>query len=174
VALVVGGVQTQAGALAMAAAFLGLTAWLSRHDLARRTVKQSGLPRFVAVGLLSGYAWLAIAGPLMPLAAGASAGVRYDAALHAALLGFVFAMIFGHAPIIFPAVLGVPVPFRPAFYVQLFVLHLSVAVRVGGDLTAARRAVPEAQTVTIDIVHEPPWHSEMMSAAAKRQLGWPE
>lgn len=153
---------------------VGLAFWLARFDIARRTIKQDGLTRFMAVCLLGGYVWLAATGALLVSFAPLESGLRYDAVLHAFFLGFVFAMIFGHAPIIFPAVLGVPVPFRPAFYVQLFVLHLSVAVRVGGDLTAARRAVPEAQTVTIDIVHEPPWHSEMMSAAAKRQLGWPE
>jgi len=38
----------------------------------------------------------------------------YDAFLHAVLLGFVFAMIFGHAPIIFPAVLGIRIPFAAA------------------------------------------------------------
>ena len=37
----------------------------------------------------------------------------YDAAVHALALGFVFSMVFGHAPIIFPAVLRVPVPYQP-------------------------------------------------------------
>jgi hypothetical protein len=48
-------------------------------------------------------------------------------------LGFVFAMIFGHAPIIFPAVLGVAIPFRANFYWHLLLLHLSVALRLDGD-----------------------------------------
>ena len=38
-----------------------LALWLLRQDIARQTVKQQGLTRFIAVCLLSGYAWLALA-----------------------------------------------------------------------------------------------------------------
>ena len=41
---------------------LGLPLWLMRQDVARRTVKGSGLTRFIAVCLLSGYVWLAVGG----------------------------------------------------------------------------------------------------------------
>jgi hypothetical protein len=44
-------------------------------------------------------------------------------------------MIFGHAPIIFPAILGVPIHYRPSFYIQLILLHLSLVIRILGDLT---------------------------------------
>ena len=44
-------------------------------------------------------------------------------------------MIFGHVPIIFPAVLGKPILFSPLFYSHLVLLHLSLLLRVGGDLT---------------------------------------
>jgi hypothetical protein len=54
--------------------------------------------------------------------------------LHAILLGFVFSMIFGHAPIIFPAVLGVRVAYHRAFYAHLMLLHASLLLRVAGDL----------------------------------------
>jgi hypothetical protein len=113
---------------------LALTAWLLRYDIARRTVRQSGLARFTAVCLLSGYVWLGIAGMLALRFGGMLAGPRYDAMLHSLFLGFVFAMIFGHAPIIFPAVLGLPITFRSAFYGHLVLLHLSLALRVSGDL----------------------------------------
>jgi hypothetical protein len=113
---------------------LALTVWLLRHDVARRTVRQTGLPRFIGVCLLSGYVWLGISGLLALRFGGMVAGPRYDATLHALFLGFVFAMIFGHAPIIFPAVLGVPITFRPTFYVHLALLHLSLVLRVIGDL----------------------------------------
>jgi len=39
----------------------------------------------------------------------------------------------GHAPIIFPAILGIPIHFQPAFYIQLILLHLSLALRVIAD-----------------------------------------
>jgi hypothetical protein len=61
----------------------------------------------------------------------------YDAGLHAVLLGFVFAMVFGHAPIIFPAILGVRLPYHALAYAPLLVLHVSVAVRVAGTLAGA-------------------------------------
>ncbi|HEX7054485.1 MAG TPA: hypothetical protein VF211_11195 [Burkholderiales bacterium] len=99
-------------------------AWLLRYDLARVTVRGRGLPRFVAVCLLAGYFWLAVAGALLLLH-----GPR-DAALHALFVGFVFSMIFGHAPVILPAVLGVRVPYGPALYAPLALLHASLAVRV--------------------------------------------
>ena len=49
------------------------------------------------------------------------------------LLGFVFSMVFGHAPIIFPAVLRVAVPYSPYFYAPLALLHASLIVRLAGD-----------------------------------------
>lgn len=116
------------------AGLVALSAWLARYDVARRTVRQTGLPRFVALCLLSGYVWLGVGGLLAVLFGGVAAGARYDALLHALFMGFVFAMIFGHAPIIFPAVLGLPVGFRPTFYVPLVLLHLTLLVRVAGDL----------------------------------------
>lgn len=123
-----------AGTLVLAAGLLMLALWLMRQDVARRTVKGRGLPRFVAVCLLSGYAWLALAG-LAILASGGLGvgGPSYDAALHAVLLGFVFSMVFGHAPIILPAVLRVAVPYAPYFYMPLALLHVSLLVRLTGD-----------------------------------------
>ncbi|HEY0836025.1 MAG TPA: hypothetical protein VGE72_19125, partial [Azospirillum sp.] len=94
------------------------------------TVRGTGLPRYVAACLLSGYAWLAVSGAL---AAAAGEGF-YDAALHALFLGFVFAMVFGHAPIILPAVLRLAVPFGNLLYLPLAALHLGVALRVAGVL----------------------------------------
>ena len=116
------------------AGMVALTAWLLRHDVARRTIRQPGLPRFIAVCLLSGYVWLGMSGLLALRFGGMVAGPRYDATLHALFLGFVFAMIFGHAPIIFPAVLRRPISFRLTFYVHLALLHLSLSLRVIGDL----------------------------------------
>ncbi|MFA1548383.1 hypothetical protein [Actinomadura chokoriensis] len=116
---------------------VALAGWLAVHDIARRTVRGNGLPRFAAACLLAGYAWLAVAGAIW-LAAGrpASAGA-YDAALHAVFLGFVMSMVFGHAPVILPAVLRVRLPYHPVLYVPLVLLHVSLVVRVMGDLLGA-------------------------------------
>jgi hypothetical protein len=43
-------------------------------------------------------------------------------------------MIFGHAPIILPAVLGVRIAYRPVSYAHLALLHASLVLRVVGDL----------------------------------------
>ena len=107
-----------------------LALWLCRFDLARITVRQAGLPRYVAVCLLAGYFWLAVAGALIAAATG------YDAALHALFVGFVLSMVFGHAPVILPAVLRTPLPYHPALYAPLALLHASLAVRVAGATAA--------------------------------------
>jgi hypothetical protein len=111
-----------------------LAAWLWRFDLARRTIKQPGLPRFMAACLLVGYIWLAIGGLLMVVFSPLESGFHYDAVLHSIFLGFVFSMIFGHAPVIFPAVLVVQPRFRPTFYSHVVLLHLALLLRVGADL----------------------------------------
>jgi hypothetical protein len=125
------------GARALGAALVLFAAWLARFDLARRTVHDRGLTRYTAVCLLSGYGWLA-AGGLAIAMGGLSPGTpAYDLALHALFVGFVFSMVFGHAPIIVPAVLRVALPYSPWFYVPLAVLHASVALRLSGDVMVA-------------------------------------
>jgi hypothetical protein len=121
------------------AGLVGLAAWLLRNDIARRTVRQRGLTRFIAVCLLSGYAWLAVGGAVIAATGALIPGsAAYDGALHALLLGFVFAMVFGHAPIIFPAVLRVAVPYHASFYASLVVLHASLLLRLAGDAAGQR------------------------------------
>jgi hypothetical protein len=117
-----------------AGGLLALAGWLLRYDIARRNVGAEGLPRFIASCLLSGYAWLAISG-LLGLAGAFAPGHPWrDATLHAISLGFVFAMVFGHAPIIFPAVTRIKIPYHPALYLPLVLLHLTLAVRLVGGL----------------------------------------
>jgi hypothetical protein len=117
---------------------LGLFAlgvWLLRFDIARRTIRSAGLTRFIAACLLPGYVWLIIGGLLWLIYGGQFvAGPIYDAMLHVIFLGFVFSMIFGHAPIIIPAVLDSPLSYSPHFYVHLSLLHFSLFLRVAGDL----------------------------------------
>jgi hypothetical protein len=119
----------------LAAALLALAVWLATKDIARRTVREQGLTRYIAWALLAGYAWLAL-GALAALAAADFAPGRpaWDAALHAWFLGFVFSMVFGHAPIIAPALLRVALPYHALFYAPLVLLHASVALRFAGSL----------------------------------------
>ena len=138
------------------AGLLALSVWLGVFDAARRTVRREALPRFVAVALLSGFGWLAVGGALralspwsaprgdaVPWAQRALAqGPLYDAVWHTTLVGFVMVMIFAHAPIIFPAVLGIQIRFSRRFYLHLALLHASLLLRVAGDL-----------------LHEPRWRA---------------
>jgi hypothetical protein len=120
----------------MMCAFFGVVISLERAVAIGRTWAYAG-PLFAGLGGVAAMAgaataasWLFVAGALVP------GSPAYDAALHALALGFVFAMVFGHAPIIFPAVLRVAVPYHPVFYLPLALLHLSLLVRLAGDASA--------------------------------------
>jgi len=124
-----------AGVRVAGVGLVALAIWLMRHDVARRTVRQRGVTRYMAVALLAGYAWLAFGGGVAVAGGALAPGVVYDAALHAVFLGFVMSMVFAHAPVIFPAILGRPLPYAPRFYAHVAVLHLSLVVRIAGDLS---------------------------------------
>jgi len=162
-----------AGAVALAAlvaAFLGaggwrmqgaalvvLAAWLWRYDIARITVRQRKLPRYIAACVLSAYLWLAAGGATLVVGGAMHAGPLYDLALHALMLGFVFAMVFGHAPVILPAILRVAIPYHPALYVPLALLHGSLLLRVAGDIAGhpalrAAAAVGNAAAIAVFIL----------------------
>jgi len=114
---------------------LVLGAWLLRFDIARHTIKKTGLTRFIAACLLPGYGWLIVAGILWSVFGLRSTTLMIDAMLHTIFLGFVFSMIFGHAPIILPALLPVDVTYRSAFYAPLVLMQSALVVRVIADLT---------------------------------------
>src|ERR1019366_1333007 len=113
---------------------LAVTVWLVRHDIALRTIRLAGQARFSAVCLLAGYFWLGLAGLVLLVAPPGATAFSYDAAVHAIAIGFVLSMIFGHAPIILPAVIGLGVGYSTAVYGPLALLHLSVLLRVTADL----------------------------------------
>jgi len=108
---------------------LALALWLQRYDIARKTLRRPGLTRYIALCLLSGYVWLAVAG-VLGMAGGFEVGNPLrDAALHALALGFVFSMVFGHAPIILPAVGRIRMSWHPLAYAPLLLLHAGVLAR---------------------------------------------
>lgn len=133
-ALAVTSFVPDAGVRLTGVALFVLAGWLLRYDVARHTIHTQGLTRYAAACLLSGYAWLFAAGLLMVIYGAETAGPAYDAYLHAVFVGFVFAMIFGHAPIIFPSILGLPIFYRSYFYAPLLLLHASLLVRIAGDV----------------------------------------
>ena len=130
-------IDFQNGLRIAAVGLLAIALWLLRYDLAWHSARQKGLPRYMALALIAGYFWLALGAILwLGLAQFFSAGAKYDAMLHVIFLGFVFSMIFAHAPIILPTITGLPLPFRNAFYLHAGLLHASVLLRVAGDLGA--------------------------------------
>ncbi len=128
-----------AGGVLYGAALVLLALWLGVFDIARRTVFAHGLSRYMAVCLLGGYAWLAVAGAAW---AGTALGMGLrDTALHALGLGFIVSMVMGHAPVILPAIARVKLQFGAFFYVPLAALHASLVLRLGfGTLDPSLRA----------------------------------
>ena len=118
------------GGVLFGTALTWLAAWFGRFDVARRTVRTHGLARYMAVALLGGYAWLALAGVAW---VGMALGWPLrDAALHALGLGFIVSMMMGHAPVILPAVARIKLQFGNVFYLPLAALHLSLLLRLAG------------------------------------------
>jgi hypothetical protein len=106
-----------------------MASWLLHYDIARKSVKSSGMHRFTASLLLAGYFWMVICGLLMIVEI--ESLFHYDAMLHAFFLGFTFSMIFAHAPIIFPGVAGLSIrPYHGSLYIWAVLLQLSLALRV--------------------------------------------
>lgn len=138
---------------AAGAVLLGLVGWLLRYDVARVTVRTQGLPRYVAICLLSGYVWLGVAGAGWILGGARTGGAVYDATTHAIFLGFVMTMIMAHAPVILPAVLRVRLPYHPTLFVPVALLHVTLLLRVvAGDawgMIVALRAGGAGATIAI-------------------------
>jgi hypothetical protein len=134
VGLIVFMFNMQLGARLSGAALLTLAIWSVRNDIAWRNLKHKLAPtRYIAWCLAPGFVWMGIGGALSLVFGAQFAGPSYDAVLHAVFVGFVISMIFGHAPIIFPAVLGIPISYSPGFYFHLVLLHISLFLRVLGD-----------------------------------------
>ena len=104
-------------------------AWLFKFDMAKKSLKGERQIYYSGLVLLFGYGWLVICGLFMIY--GAYWGLLYDAVLHSFFLGFVFSMIFAHAPIILPGVLKMPVnPFNKSLYIWFILIQLSLISRV--------------------------------------------
>ncbi len=106
-----------------------LALWLLAHDFAPRQWSAPEWRGLTAQALTLGYVWLLVGGLLGSLGRWlfmASAGPAW----HALLLGFVFSMVFGHAPIILPALTGV----RPRYAAWLrwpaWLLSASLLLRI--------------------------------------------
>lgn len=113
---------------------IGISGWLIKYDIARRTIKAAAWTRYSAICLLSGYAWLILAGLLGLFIGLPTAGPLYDGILHMIFVGFVFSMIFAHASVIIPSLSGMLIPWHTYFYLPLILLHIFLISRLVGDL----------------------------------------
>jgi hypothetical protein len=141
------------GGEAYGAGLLVIAICLARFDVARFTIRQRQQARFSAFCVLAGYVWLAASGLLLAferIGTWAFAwAFTYDAALHMMAIGFVFSMIFAHAPTIVPVIVGSRPAYTALLYGPLGLLHVSLALRVAGDLleSVAARNLSGALTV---------------------------
>jgi hypothetical protein len=122
------------GALVSGVSLIASALWLLKFDLIGITIKKTGLTKFIAVALLSGYVSLLLSGVFTTSLSGNAFG--YDITLHTFFIGFVFSMIFAHGPIILPGVIGSNVkPYHRIFYLWLILLHFSWLLRAIGGVT---------------------------------------
>ena len=119
----------------LAISMCGTATWLVLYDMARRSLHRPGQHRYSAFLLLVGYGWLMVSGLLLPF--GSYFDLGYDALLHSFFIGFVFSMIFSHAPIILPAVTRLPIKlYRKHLYVWFYFLQASLLLRIWADLNS--------------------------------------
>ena len=137
----------------LGATLLAAVVWLGRFDVARHTVRATGLTRYMAVCLLAGYVWLlvpALTWLLVSQVHPGDSGGRYDAVVHAVMLGFVLSMIMAHAPVILPAVVRRPLPYTPLMYGPAALLHLSLLLRLAvGDARGVHWALQAGGALNI-------------------------
>lgn len=117
------------GARLLGAALLGTVLWLLPRDIARRTLRVAGTPRFSAAGVYFAYASLTLAAATMLVSGSLTLGPGSDIVIHGIFVGFAMSMVMAHAPIILPAILGTAVRFSRAVWFPLLILQASLALR---------------------------------------------
>ncbi|MHA7130175.1 hypothetical protein [Algoriphagus namhaensis] len=110
--------------------------WLLRFDMARISVRHSGQFRYTGLGLLVGYLWLGLHGLILLF--GSTHLFYYDLMIHSFFLGFVFSMIWAHAPIILPGVFQVKIsPYHPILWWTWTAFQFTLLARVVCTLAEA-------------------------------------
>ncbi|GAA4463105.1 hypothetical protein GCM10023189_40710 [Nibrella saemangeumensis] len=113
------------------AGMLAIAAWLLRFDMAFKSIRKAGQPRYSGTLLIIGYGWLLVSGGLFLISS--QHPLWYDAALHSFFLGFVFSMIFAHAPIILPGVMGRSgVLYHRSLYIWSVLSSVALGLRLAG------------------------------------------
>lgn len=129
VALVLAGSATPGLALWWSAC-AALALWLLRWDIAPRQWRRAGWAGHTGICLTVGYVWLLLAALLGALGLVSPGSALAPMATHALLLGFVFAMVFGHAPIILPALSGLRPVYTRWVRLPIWLLAASLLMRL--------------------------------------------
>jgi len=116
-----------------ATAMISIAIWMLKYDVMRIGLKKEGLTRFSSIALLIANGWLIINGMLLMVLP--DAAYSYDILVHSFFIGYTFAMIFAHGPIILPGVLGIiSKPYHPILYASLFLVQGSLLFRILADV----------------------------------------
>lgn len=127
---------TETGVIMSALSLIGLAIWLMKNNLTGVTVRKTGLPKFRNICLLTSFIWLVIGAVISVLYLKVPDHLYYDAYLHSFFLGFIFSIIFAHAPVIIPRLTGWQVGFYDRFYFHYLLLQASLLIRLFGDFMA--------------------------------------
>ena len=123
----------QYGGLVFAISLVTTAIWLLKYDMAFKSIKAKGQHKYSGLLLIVGYCWIIITSVLLTMWEDILFG--YDALIHSFFIGFVFSMIFSHAPIILPAVSGLSVKiYRPVLYLWFILLQFSLIARMLGNV----------------------------------------
>ncbi|MGB9697569.1 MAG: hypothetical protein ACP5P3_09975 [Ignavibacteria bacterium] len=116
---------------------LVLTAgWLLKFDIATKNIRKDGIFKYTGILLFTSYVWLIVTAGIFLIESNSM--LVYEAGLHSFFLGFVFSMIFAHAPIILPGIIGKNAKvFKPILYLWFYILQGSLLVRIVGDLVGS-------------------------------------
>lgn len=121
------------GKIALGSSLMLTSLWLLKFDIIKISIKKAGQYRYMAVLLLTGYVWLFLSGVL--IITGSVLPNHYDMVVHSFFLGYTFSMIFAHGPIILPGFIKKNIKiFSPSLYVWVVLFHLSLILRMGGDM----------------------------------------
>lgn len=106
-----------------------LVGWLVTYDVAKRTIRSTGVARFMGWSMLFGQAWLGVAAAVW-LVGGVPDGSAYDAVVHSVFLGFTMSMVMAHASVILPAVTRIRFDHHPVMWAPMLLLQASLVARV--------------------------------------------
>lgn len=102
---------------------------VASHDLAKRLIHTTGLPRFMAACMLGGYGWGLLAAGIWIVKGPVYSGYGYDTVVHAWTIGFALSMVFAHAAVIIPAVARRSLPYHPVMWVPWALLQAGLLIR---------------------------------------------